>query len=62
MPVLPGNAPSKRRKASKPPAEAPTPTIGKEPSVAGPASDDVTPRERDSRMLIAARLLACDDS
>src|SRR6185369_2544889 len=33
MPVLLGRAPSKRRKASRPPAEAPTPTIGNESMV-----------------------------
>ena len=32
MPVLLGKAPSSRRKASSPPAEAPMPTIGKEPN------------------------------
>src|SRR5690348_11072651 len=31
MPVLLGKAPSRRRNASRPPAEAPMPTMGKEP-------------------------------
>src|SRR6185436_20204555 len=35
MPVLLGRAPSRRRKASKPPADAPIPTIGNWPCVGG---------------------------